>query len=258
MIPRVQLSDGSEMPVIGLGIRELWNTCHRPERVVAACRSSLQNLGLDYLDLYLMHWPVAFQDGDEPFPRDADGRLLHEDADYLPAYREMEQCVRLGLARSIGLANFNSEQLARVLSVATIPPVNNQVECHPYLNQLTLAKFCAKRGVAVTCFSPLGAPSPVAGISGTPGLLGDARLRPLCAKYRKTPAQIVLRYLVQRGTYPLPKSQDKDHMIENTQIFDFDLSTGDMHDLDVFDSRMRFYPFIESKDDYNYPFGVDF
>ncbi|XP_063231507.1 aldo-keto reductase family 1 member A1-like isoform X3 [Bacillus rossius redtenbacheri] len=245
MIPRVQLSDGSEMPVIGLGIREmpververavrdavdvgyrhfdcaavhgserqvgaalrgkmaegvvgrkdlfvcskLWNTCHRPERVVAACRSSLQNLGLDYLDLYLMHWPVAFQDGDEPFPRDADGRLLHEDADYLPAYREMEQCVRLGLARSIGLANFNSEQLARVLSVATIPPVNNQV---------------------------------------------------------------------QRGTYPLPKSQDKDHMIENTQIFDFDLSTGDMHDLDVFDSRMRFYPFIESKDDYNYPFGVDF
>nr|CAD7449775.1 unnamed protein product [Timema bartmani] len=159
----------------------------------------------------------------------------------------MEQCVRLGYVRSLGLSNFNSQQVSRVLDVATIPPVTNQIECHPYLNQMVLAKICYKSDIVVTACSPLGAPSPVPGISGTPNLLNDNRLELLTIKYNKSAAQVVLRYMVsvQRGTVPLPKSEDKTHMIENMDIFDFELSESDMSYIDVFDSRSRFFPFTE-------------
>lgn len=106
---------------------QLWNTNHRPDLVEPACRKSLENLGLDYIDLYLMHWPTAYKEGPETSPRDADGNVLFSDVSIEDTYRAMEGLVGKGLVRSIGVSNFNSAQLKRVLDVCTIKPVVNQV-----------------------------------------------------------------------------------------------------------------------------------
>nr|CAH7752802.1 unnamed protein product [Callosobruchus chinensis] len=143
---------------------KLWNAFHRPDLVEKALKESLKNLQLDYLDLYLIHWPVAYK--------------------YVDTWKALEECVRKGLTKSIGLSNFNSKQIERVLSIATIKPVMDQVECHPYLNQKKLIEFCRSKNIAVTGYSPLEDPQ----------LLDDPKLKQLADKYKKTPAQILLRY----------------------------------------------------------------
>ena len=128
---------------------QLWNTCHKENEVVPACKKSLENLGVNYVDLFLIHWPLAFkvnnilfcftkmyydfnetfsfQSGDELTPKDANGKIEFSDTDYLETWKGMEECKRQGLARSIGVSNFNSEQITRLLASAEIKPVNNQV-----------------------------------------------------------------------------------------------------------------------------------
>lgn len=107
---------------------KLWNTCHRSDLVIPTCKGSLGRLQLDYIDLYLVHWPFAYQeDQKDLFPVDKEGNVLYSDIDYLDTWKEMEKCVELGLTKSIGLSNFNSEQINRVLSAAKIKPVINQV-----------------------------------------------------------------------------------------------------------------------------------
>ncbi|KAG5841167.1 hypothetical protein ANANG_G00196700 [Anguilla anguilla] len=137
---------------------KLWNTQHHPDDVEPACRKSLADLGLDYLDLYLMHWPMAFQRGAEVMPRNADGSIRYADTHYRDTWKAMEALVDLGLARAIGLSNFNARQVDDVLSIAEHKPAVNQVECHPYLIQARLLAHCGDRGVVVTAYSPLGSP----------------------------------------------------------------------------------------------------
>ncbi|GLH05294.1 Uncharacterized protein GBIM_10930 [Gryllus bimaculatus] len=178
----------------------LWNTFHRPEVVEATCRRSLEALQLDYLDLYLVHWPVAFKEGEEPWPRDAQGRIHTTYIEPASTWRAMERLPALGLARSVGVSNFNSQQLARLCDAAQLPPAVNQVECHPYLTQRALRAACRARGVTVVAYSPLGAPNAVRPATteaalGAPAVLHDHRIKELAAKYAKSPAQIILRYL---------------------------------------------------------------
>lgn len=112
----------------------------------------------------------------------------------------MEECVKLGLTKSIGLSNFNSEQVERILSVAEIKPVMNQVECHPNLNQKKLREFCAKRGIAITAYSPFGSPARPWAKPGDPVVTVQApEIVAISEKYGKTPAQVVLRYLVNES-----------------------------------------------------------
>lgn len=107
---------------------KLWNTCHRPDLVIPACKGSLERLQLDYIDLYLVHWPFAYkEDQEDLFPADAEGKIQYSDVDYLDTWKEMEKCVELGFTNSIGVSNFNSEQIERLLSAAKIKPVMNQV-----------------------------------------------------------------------------------------------------------------------------------
>lgn len=237
---------------------KLWNTFHRPDLVVGAVKKSLQNFGLDYLDLYLIHWPVGYQEEGELFPRGADGKVFWSDVDYVDTWKELEKCVQLGLLKGIGLSNFNSEQVTRVLDSCTIKPAVNQVECHAYLNQKKMIDFCKSRGIVVTAYSPLGSPDRPWAKPGDPQLLDDVKIVAMAKKYNKTPAQVVLRYLIQHGTVPIPKSVTKSRIIQNFAVFDFELSAEDVAVMDTFDCNGRLCPLNDGKGHKYWPFSIDF
>ncbi|XP_067008365.2 aldo-keto reductase family 1 member B1 [Anabrus simplex] len=254
---RDKIADGTVTREEVFVTSKLWNNFHRPELVVPTCKKTLQDLGLDYLDMYLIHWPVAFKEGDDLWPKDASGKLQTTYVDFVSTWKAMEECVSLGLARSIGVSNFNTQQLKRVLDSCTIKPATNQVECHPYLTQKKLLKFCTSKGIVITAYSPLGAPNADPPVPGAPSVLQDHRLKQLANKYNRTVAQVVLRYLVQIGVVPIPKSTNPSRLRENFSIYDFELSPTDITFIDSFNCNVRAYPFVDAKDDVNYPFNME-
>lgn len=144
---------------------------------------SLTDLNLEYLDLYLIHWPMGYKEGDELFPMEDDGTTAFSPVDYVDTWLEMEKLVRDGLVKSIGLSNFNKRQIERVLEAANIPPAVLQVECHPYLTQKKLISFCRSKCIAVTAYSPLGSPNRPWVKPGDPILLDDPKVSPLSPYY---------------------------------------------------------------------------
>ncbi|KAJ9598316.1 hypothetical protein L9F63_010994, partial [Diploptera punctata] len=235
---------------------KLWSTYHRREKVVETCKKSLSELGLEYIDLYLIHTPIAYKEGDDLFPKDSNGKIQTIDVDYVDTWKGMEECVKLGLVKNIGLSNFNSQQIERVLQAATIKPVVNQVECHPYLNQSKLIAFCKERGIVITAYSPLGSPNAIAKQT-TPAPLQDPKLLQLAKKYNKSVAQIILRYLIQHGTVPIPKSSNRKRLQENFDIFDFEISKEDKAAIDALNINIRICD-PSGKDDKNYPFNIEY
>lgn len=164
-------------------------------------------MGLDYIDLFLMHSPEAYHqvakagltqppqtvDDIELFPKDAGGKNLVANVDYIDTWRAMEQLLSTGVVRSIGISNFDINQVQRLDSIAQIKPVVNQVECHPNKNQRPLIDFCASRGIALIAYSPLGRPHEAQGKNIA---LFDPNVQLIANKYGKTPAQVILRYTV--------------------------------------------------------------
>ncbi len=173
---------------------KLWNTNHRPERVEPAFAASLNRLGLEYLDLYLIHTPFAFQPGDEQDPRDQNGNVLYDNAvTLLDTWRAMESLVDHGRCRAIGLSDVGLDELSPIYEAARIKPAVVQVEAHPYLPEAELLEFCKKNAVVFLAFAPLG--------HGTrPGPLEDRVVSAIAARVGKTPAQVLLAWAVQRGT----------------------------------------------------------
>ena len=139
-----------------------------------ALQETLKNLRLDYIDMYLIHWPMGYKEGADLFPKDANGKTLYSDADYVDTWVAMEKLVEEGLCKSIGLSNFNKKQIERVLAVAKIRPTNNQVECHPYLAQKKLSEYCKSKDIVLTAYSPLGSPARPWVNDSEPVLLEDA------------------------------------------------------------------------------------
>eukprot|EP00058_Branchiostoma_floridae_P013522 XP_002599010.1 hypothetical protein BRAFLDRAFT_122465 [Branchiostoma floridae] len=221
---------------------KIWNVFHHPDDVEEAVKKSLTSLGLDYLDLYLIHWPMAykrFKDGGEMFPKDADGKFIREEIPFTDTWKALEACVESGLLRNIGLSNFNSKQIQAVIDVAKVKPAVLQVECHPYLNQKQLLEFAKQKGLVFTAYSPLGSPDRPWAKPGDPSIMEDPKLKPIADKYGKSVAQVLLRWGVQRDMIVIPKSVTPARIQQNIQVFDFKLTEEEMATIDGFNIPYR-------------------
>ncbi|KAJ8704087.1 hypothetical protein PYW07_013381 [Mythimna separata] len=236
---------------------KLWNTFHRPDLVKGALQASLQNLNLKYLDLYLVHWPQAYKEETDLFPKDKSDNIIFSDVDYVDTWKALEPLVGEGLVKSIGISNFNSKQIERLLKSAKIVPVTNQVECHPYLNQRRLIDFCAARNISVTAYSPLGSPDRPWAKPDDPNLLEDPKLKAIADRLGKTVAQVLIRYQIDRGVIVIPKSVTKSRIASNFDVFDFKLSQEDMSLIDSFDCNGRLVPMTASLGHKFHPFEND-
>uniref|UniRef100_A0A3P8Y8L4 alcohol dehydrogenase (NADP(+)) n=1 Tax=Esox lucius TaxID=8010 RepID=A0A3P8Y8L4_ESOLU len=239
-------------------VSKLWCTHHATNDIQVCLNKSLSDLQLDYLDLYLVHFPVGLKKvDDELFPM-KDGEILTTDIDYLDVWKGMEALLASGKVKSIGVSNFNILQLERLLSVAKVPPAVNQVELHPYLVQSDLVEFCKSRNIALIAYSPLGSPGRPKDLhrgDTDPGrLLEDPVVGDVAKKHRRSPAQVLLRYNVQQGIAVIPKSVKPNHILENTKIFNFSLSEEDMSALRGLDRGWKCCVIDSLKSHPYYPF----
>jgi aldehyde reductase len=191
---------------------KLWNTNHRPERVEPAFNASLDRLRLDYLDLYLIHTPFAFQPGDDQDPRDQDGNVLYDrGTTLLDTWRALESLVDHGKCRAIGLSDVGLNEVLPLYESARIKPAVVQVEAHPYLPETELLEFCKQKDIVFLAFAPLGH-------GARPGPLADPVISAIAARVGKTPAQVLLAWAVQRGTALLTTPKTADRARENFDI----------------------------------------
>ncbi|WPU94478.1 aldo/keto reductase [Mucilaginibacter sabulilitoris] len=191
---------------------KLWNTNHRPERVEPAFEASLKRLQINYLDLYLIHTPFAFQPGEEQDPRDQNGNVIYDsDVTLADTWRAMEHLVDSGRCRAIGLSDISLNELLPLYESARIKPAVIQVEAHPYLPETELLEFCKEKGIVFLAFAPLGH-----GIK--PGPLDDPTILAIAERIKKTPAQVLLAWAIQRGTALLTTPRTAARARENFDI----------------------------------------
>lgn len=230
---------------------KLWNTYHEPKHVRAACERSLRDLKLDVLDLYLVHFPIAlayvpfdlryppewFFDPTAPNPA-----MKPIDVPYADTWGAMEELQRAGLVKRIGVCNLNISMLRDLLAQCSIRPAVHQMELHPYLTQPRQLRYCAQEKIAVTAFSPLGAPSylPLGMATPEENVLHDPVVTRIAAAHGKTAAQVALRWGVQRGCSVIPKTQSPARLAENLALFDFALTADEMAAIERLDRHRRF------------------
>ncbi|KAK9027640.1 hypothetical protein V6N11_067465 [Hibiscus sabdariffa] len=206
---------------------KLWSTHGYADLVLPALKTSLQNLKLDYLDLYLIHWPICLKKRSEGVSRDRAYDLFPMDLSSV--WAAMEDCQRFGFTKSIGLSNFTCKKVADILSVAKIPPVVNQVEMNPLWQQKKLKDFCHGNGILLSAFSPLGA----VGTSWGSNRVMDCELLKEIAKFKgKTVAQVCLRWAYEQGASVIVKSFNAERMKQNLEIFDWSLSEDEVKLMD--------------------------
>ncbi len=231
---------------------KLWNNMHARGDVVTACKQTLKDLQLDYLDLYLMHWGIATPRdiGDEPL--DKDGYIIMAPVSVRETWEAMEELVKLGLVKSIGVSNFMGPMLIDLLTYAKIKPAMNQIEMHPYNQQQKMLDFAKHINIALTGYSPLGSPGNVmARGNNEPILVQDPVILEIAKKHNKTVYQILLRWAIERGTITIPKSTTPENLKANMQVFDFELPTEDMERIKKLDRHLRF---VNPKDWYMIPY----
>src|ERR1700676_3737074 len=193
---------------------KLWNNNHRPERVKPAFEASLKRLQLDYVDLYLIHTPFAFQPGDEQDPRDENGKVIYDDGvTLLDTWGALESLVDEGRCKAIGLSDVDVEKTKAIFESARIKPAVVHVESHPYLPEWELLEFCSQHGIVLQAFAALGH-------SSEPKLLDDPVITSIAKRVNKSPAQVLLAWALQRGTALLTTSKTPSRIKEN-----FDVST---------------------------------
>jgi D-xylose reductase len=230
---------------------KLWNSNHRPEHVMAACKRSIDDLQCDYLDLYLIHFPIStrhvpmetrYPAGWFFDPHAASPRIEYDPVPIIDTWRAMEELVSTGLVRNIGISNFGVSLIRDLLTQARIRPSVLQIEAHPYLVQSKLLRYCQQESIAVTAFSPLGAPSyvPLGMAQASDSVLEVPLVKKIAASHGKSPAQVVLRWGVQRGTSVIPKSSRPERLRENLSLGDFTLTEDDMTAITSLDRHQRF------------------
>lgn len=229
---------------------KLWNTFHRREHVRPACERTLRDLGLDYLDLYLVHFPISLRyvPFDERYPpewtTEVDGVSgMHVDPVPLAeTWAAMEELVEAGLVKQIGVCNYSSGLLIDLMAYSKIKPVMLQVESHPFLTQEKLMRMARDFDLAVTAFSPLGALSYVSleMASDADTVLTAAPVVAAAKRVDRTPAQVVLRWGVQRGNAIIPKTTRRERLAENIALFDFELTGDEMDAITALNQNRRF------------------
>ncbi|XP_036744132.2 aldo-keto reductase family 1 member C15-like isoform X3 [Manis pentadactyla] len=241
---REKIADGTVKREELFYTTKLWATFFRPELVRPALERSLKKLQLDYVDLFLIHVPVAMKPGEELFPKDASGEIIFETVDLREIWTALEKCKDVGLTKSIGVSNFNHKQLDMILNKPGLKykPVCNQVECHPYLNQSKLLEFCKSKDIVLVAYSALGTQRDPKWVpEDSPHLLEDPVLKEIAKKHSRNPGQVALRYQLQRGVVVLAKSFNEKRIKENFQVFDFELTPEDMKAIDGVNRNFRYF-----------------
>lgn len=218
---------------VGAGIRDcgvpreeifvttkLWNTEQGYESTLAAFEESRKKLGLEYIDLYLIHWPRG------------NAIVAKEGKKYLDTWRAFEKLYEEKKVRSIGVSNFNIHHLEDVFAVCKVAPMVNQIELHPLNNQAELRQYCDSKNIFVEAWSPLGQGK----------LLADATLSSIGERYHKTAAQVILRWDIQHNLITIPKSVHQERIVENANVFDFELTAEDMAQIDALNTNTRYGP----------------
>lgn len=216
---------------------KLWNNSHEKKRVLPSLRQSLADLQLDYLDLYLIHWPIALKQG-VVMPKDGDGFLKPEEAPLSETWQAMENARAEGLARHIGVSNFSPARLEKMIAVSTHPPEVNQVECHPFLNQKELLEVCKRHGVVLTAYCPLS--SGKGGDGEVPSIFENETLIRIAESHGASPAQAALAWAVRRGTAAIPKSTNVNRQRENLAAAGIALGDSEMADIDSLNCGYRY------------------
>ncbi|MGK7376316.1 aldo/keto reductase [Planococcus sp. 1R117A] len=191
---------------------KVWNSDQGFDNTIQAYEESLERLGLEYVDLYLIHWPTPNFD------------------QYVDTYKALEKLYKDGRVRAIGVCNFEIEHLERLLAECEVTPVLNQIECHPYLAQNDLKEFCAKHDIFIEAWSPLDQGGEV---------LQDEIVQKIAETHGKSPAQVVLRWHLQNNTIAIPKSVTPSRIEENYQVFEFELSADEMEQINGLNKDRR-------------------
>jgi alcohol dehydrogenase (NADP+) len=220
---------------------KLWNNAHAKKHVQPALERTLKDLQLDYLDLFLIHWPVNFQPN-IVFPKRAEEFVSPDDIPIIETWQAMEKMVQKGLCRFIGVCNFNLPRLIDLKRQAKIQPVMNQIELHPYLQQTKMLEYCKEHDVLLTAYSPLGSADRPAALKkeNEPSLLGHPVILGIAEKRNITPGQVLLVWGLSRGTVVIPKSVNPERLQENFLAAHLELEPQDLLAIDTLEQAYRF------------------
>lgn len=226
---------------------KLWNTEHKREDVIPALKKTLNDLQLDYLDLYLIHWPVAFRPGLEGFPESDDEFLSLDEVPLIETWEAMLEAKDQGLIKHVGVSNFSIKKLNDLKSDTDFIPEMNQVELHPYLQQNDLLEYCRENNILVTSYSPLGSGDRPDAMKAAdePSLLENDVINKIADKHDATPAQILIKWAVERDTAVIPKSTNPGRIKENLDSAKISL---DEEDLSEIKSLNQHYRYLDGKE----------
>lgn len=230
-------------------VSKLWNSFHDSERVAPICKKQLEDWGLDYFDLYIIHFPISLKyvDPSVRYPpgfTDENGKVTPGKATLESTYHAMEELVEQGLVKSIGVSNYAGGLMLDLFRYAKTRPATLQIEHHPYLVQQDLLDMCKTEGVAVTAYSSFGPQSfrdmGMERAKDTPLLFDNETIAKIAEKHDKTPAQVLLRWATQRGIAVIPKSGSQERLKQNLDVNNFDLSDQEIKDINGLDRNLRF------------------
>jgi alcohol dehydrogenase (NADP+) len=220
---------------------KLWNNSHEKQYVLPSIQTSLKDLQLDYLDLYLIHWPIALKH-DVTFPQKGEEMLSLTEVPLSETWTEMIRLKEMGLARHIGVSNFSTKKLTDIIEKTGVIPEVNQLELHPFLQQQEMLDFCQSNEIYLTGFCPLGSADRPANriVEGEPKLFENQTIQELAQSKGCTPAQIMLAWAVNRGTSVIPKSVHAHRLTENLAAADIELSVQEMETMRGLDLHYRY------------------
>ncbi len=220
---------------------KLWNNAHDPDLVQSALEKTLVDLQVDYLDLYLIHWPVLFR-SDIMFARRGDEYLPLDRIPIIDTWQALEACVAKGLTRYIGVCNFSIKKLDDLYRKAIIRPVNNQIELHPYLQQQEMVEYCRSNNILLTAYAPLGSGDRPKGMkkSDEPSLLDNPVIQRVAARHKASPGQVLLSWGLARKTVVIPKSVNPQRIRENLAATGLVLDAGDLEEIATLERGYRF------------------